>query len=329
MAKHEEHSTQSHPYHLVNPSPWPAVSAFSLLAVALGAAMAMHQKTGGVPLLLLGLAFVLFAAFSWWRDVIREGAVDKAHTTEVRHGLRVGMALFIVSEIMFFAAFFWAFFDASTLPRLPLEDTWKIAEGVWPPAGIKTFDPWHLPLLNTLILLLSGTTVTWAHHCIIKNDNKQAATALFYTVGLGFLFTCLQAFEYTHAAFGFKDTIYASTFYMATGFHGFHVLVGTIFLAVCLVRVKKNQFTPEHHLGFEFAAWYWHFVDAVWLFLFLFVYLDFANVAMPAITATFTGQNLLIAFLLSLVASVFVAFKVLANGAKKQVQKPKLKKAHH
>lgn len=310
MSGHDHHSHQSHPYHLVNPSPWPALAAFALLASTMGGAMFMHGKSGGTLLLLVGFALVLYTMFVWWRDVVKEGMHDKAHTKEVSKGLRIGMALFIVSEILFFAAFFWSFFNASTLPKLPLEDVWAIAAGVWPPEGIHEFDPMHLPFLNTLILLLSGTTVTWAHYCLLQRDNKGTVTALWYTVGLGAIFTCLQVFEYTHAAFGFKQGVYAANFYMATGFHGFHVLVGTIFLAVCLVRAKKGQFSPEHHLGFEFAAWYWHFVDVVWIFLFLFVYLDFANVAMPAITTIFTGKNILIAFLLSLVGMGYVAFRI-------------------
>ncbi len=328
MSQNNHHTTDSHaahPYHLVNPSPWPALGAASLLGLTLGGAMFMHQKSGGGILLLVSFAMVLYTMFVWWRDVIKEGMIEKAHTREVSTGLRLGMALFIVSEILFFTAFFWSFFNASTLPKLPIvDDIWKIAAGVWPPAGIEAFDPMHLPLLNTLILLLSGTTVTWAHHAILHRDQKTAVTALWYTVILGAIFTCVQAYEYTHAAFGFKDGVYASNFYMATGFHGFHVLVGTIFLAICLIRAKKNQFSPEHHLGFEFAAWYWHFVDVVWLFLFVFVYLDFANVAMPALTTIFTGTNMLIAFLLSLVGVVFMAFRVLENSK----AKPKAKHHH-
>ncbi|GEM_PF-12600 len=329
MSKDTHHNSDSHadhPYHLVDPSPWPALGAVSLLSLTMGGAMFMHGKPGGLALLLIGLAVVLYTMFVWWRDVIKEGITDKAHTYKVRTGLRLGMALFIVSEVLFFAAFFWSFFNASTLPRLPMaDDLWKIADGTWPPAGIVPFDPMHLPFLNTLILLLSGTTVTWAHYAILNKDQKSAVTALYYTVALGVSFTALQVYEYTHAAFGFKDGVYASNFYMATGFHGFHVLVGTIFLAICLIRAKKNQFTPEHHLGFEFAAWYWHFVDVVWLFLFLFVYLDFANVAMPALTTIFTGTNMLIAFLLSLVGAVFVAYRILENN--KATPKPKVR--HH
>ncbi len=315
-------SNQTHPYHLVNPSPWPAVGAVALLLMTFGGAMFMHQKPGGGIVALAGFFLVLYCMFGWWRDVIKEAMHDHAHTAAVSRGLRMGMGLFITSEVLFFAAFFWAFFGASTLPREPLADVWAIAEGIWPPKGIEPFDPWHLPFLNTLILLLSGTTVTWAHYAIIKGNHKETVQALWLTVILGALFTACQAYEYTHAAFGFKDTIYASTFYMATGFHGFHVLVGTIFLAVCLSRAQKGHFKPKQHLGFEFAAWYWHFVDVVWLFLFVFVYCELANTLMPAFETVFTGTNMLILFILSLVGTGYAGFRIMAKGGLP-------KKAHH
>jgi cytochrome c oxidase subunit 3 len=263
---------------------------------------------------MLAFAVVLYTMYVWWRDVVKEARVDKAHTGAVSRGLRFGMALFITSEVLFFAAFFWAFFNASTLPKAPLGDTWAIADGIWPPQGISTFNPWELPFLNTLILLLSGTTVTWAHYAILQGDRKNTIQALWYTVILGAIFTACQAFEYSHAAFGFKDGVYASTFYMATGFHGFHVLVGTIFLAVCLVRAYKDHFTPDKHLGFEFAAWYWHFVDVVWLFLFVFVYCDMANKLMPAFTAIFTGLNMLVLGVAAMAACGYLAYRKLASG---------------
>jgi len=268
-----------HKYHLVNPSPWPFVGSMSLLGLTLGMAMSMHKMPAQFPivgniLMIAGLLGVLYTMFVWWRDVIREGIHEKAHTPVVSIGLKFGMALFITSEVMFFVAFFWAFFDASIFPKLPVSDIWPVLEGaIWPPEGIETLDAWDIPFINTLILLLSGTTVTWAHHALLQNNRKDLITGLWLTVLLGFTFTALQAYEYHHAAFGFKDGIYASTFYMATGFHGFHVLVGTLFLSVCLWRAyQPTHLTPEKHLGFEFAAWYWHFVDVVWLFLFTFVY---------------------------------------------------------
>ncbi len=264
---------KTHDYHLVDPSPWPALGSLSLLILALGALFFMHGASFGGYVLGAGVLMVLGVMFGWWRDVIREGMSRPSHHTDiVRHGLRVGMALFILSEVMFFFAFFWSFFKASIFPVAILDGVWPVAEGIWPPEGIVTFDPWDLPLINTLILLLSGTTVTWAHHALLHNNKKELVQGLACTVALGAIFTCLQAYEYSHAAFGFKDGIYSSNFYMATGFHGFHVLVGTIFLAVCLRRAMKGQFSKKHHLGFEFAAWYWHFVDVVWLFLFVFVY---------------------------------------------------------
>ena len=219
--------------------------------------------------------------FLWWRDVVKESTFQQAHTPVVELGLRYGMALFIASEVMFFVAFFWAFFDASLTPKLPIEEFAETydtngAVGVWPPEGIKTFDPLDIPFLNTLILLMSGTTCTWAHHAVREGHRDQAIQALWLTVGLGVAFTLLQAFEYYeafHHYFKFTDGIYPSVFYMATGFHGFHVIVGTAFLAVCLFRVYKNHMTPDRHFGLEAAAWYWHFVDVVWLFLYVCVYI--------------------------------------------------------
>jgi cytochrome c oxidase subunit III len=208
--------------------------------------------------------------------VIRESRRGD-HTGVVQLHLRYGMLLFIASEVMFFVAWFWAFFDASLFPGSPIQAArLQVTGGEWPPKGIVPFDPWHLPLLNTLILLTSGTTVTWAHHALLRNDRRGLVWGLALTVALGVLFTSVQAYEYGHAAFAFNrehgGNIYGSTFFMATGFHGFHVIVGTIFLLVCLIRALQGQFTPEKHFGFEAAAWYWHFVDVVWLFLFACIY---------------------------------------------------------
>ncbi|HEX2580792.1 MAG TPA: cytochrome c oxidase subunit 3 [Dongiaceae bacterium] len=252
----------NHPYHLVDPSPWPLLGAFAGGSLAVGMVFFMHGSSFAV--VLPGIALVLATMFFWWRDVIKE-AIQGLHTGIVQIGLRYGMALFIASEVMFFAAFFWAYFGAALYPNAAIGN-------VWPPKGVVTFDPLSFPLLNTLILLTSGTTVTWAHHALREGDRKGMLQGLALTVLLGVLFSCVQAFEYHHAAFGFKDGIYPSVFFMATGFHGFHVLVGTTFLIVCLYRAWKGQFKPDHHFGFEAAAWYWHFVDVVWLFLFVGIY---------------------------------------------------------
>lgn len=253
-----------HPYHLVDPSPWPLVGAIAGGTLAVGAILYMHDVTAW--LIPVGLVLVLLTMFLWWRDVVREAQHEGHHTPVVQLGLRYGMVLFIASEVMFFAAFFWAYFNAALFPT-------EATGGVWPPEGIETFDPFDVPFLNTLVLLLSGTTVTWAHHELREGNRRGLIQGLALTVVLGILFTALQAYEYGHAAFGFTDGIYPSTFYMATGFHGFHVIIGTCFLIVCLVRAIRGHFTPDHHFGFEAAAWYWHFVDVVWLFLFSCVYL--------------------------------------------------------
>jgi cytochrome c oxidase subunit 3 len=265
------HERPNHPYHLVDPSPWPFVGAVSGGTLAIGMVLFMHDVTPW--LLVAGFVLVLATMFFWWRDVIKEAVHQGHHTKVVQLGLRYGMILFIASEVMFFSAFFWAFFDASLFAGEAAQvDRAAFTGGVWPPVGVEVFDAFHLPLLNTMILLLSGCTVTWAHHALLHGDRQGLLQGLALTILLGALFTGVQAYEYSHAAFGFADGIYSSTFYMATGFHGFHVIVGTIFLIVCFFRAYAGHFKPDHHFGFEAAAWYWHFVDVVWLFLFICVY---------------------------------------------------------
>jgi cytochrome c oxidase subunit 3 len=270
MAEAHHAHPSDHPYHLVNPSPWPIVGAVSGLALALGFIAYMH----GAHFLwmapgILGAAYTMIA---WWSDVIKE-AHQGFHTKVVQIGLRYGMILFIASEVMFFVAWFWAFFEAALNPADPAQMMrLEFTGGHWPPKGIEVFDPWHLPLINTLILLTSGTTVTWAHHALLHNDRRGLIWGLVCTVLLGLAFTGVQVYEYTHAPFSFGASIYGATFFMATGFHGAHVIIGTIFLAVCLLRAVRGDFTPKQHFGLEAAAWYWHFVDVVWLFLFTFVY---------------------------------------------------------
>ena len=274
----EAHAKQ-HDYHLVNPSPWPIVGAIGALTLAVGALMYFISKKAGDPHLwyiLPGLLIVIITMFGWWRDVIKE-AHEGYETPVVQLHLRYGMILFIASEVMFFVAWFWAYFNTALFPA----DVHQVLRGdlighVWPPVPSEhfkgTFDPWHLPLLNTLILLTSGTTVTWAHHALLHGDRKSLINGLWLTVLLGLSFTGVQAYEYAHAAFTYSGHIYGATFFMATGFHGAHVIIGSVFLIVCLIRAYAGHFTPTQHLGFEFAAWYWHFVDVVWLFLFACIY---------------------------------------------------------
>jgi cytochrome c oxidase subunit 3 len=265
-----EAHAKKHDYHLVDPSPWPAIGAASAFISAIGAIMWFHGA--GAWLLVPGLAGVVYTMIAWWRDVIHE-AQTGYHTPVVQLHLRYGMILFIASEVMFFLAWFWAYFDASLFPGEAIQATrTEFTGGHWPPQGVETFDPWHLPLINTLILLTSGTTVTWAHHALLKNDRKGLVWGLVATIVLGLTFTSVQAYEYAHAAFSYAGNIYGATFFMATGFHGFHVIIGTIFLFVCLIRALMGQFTPQQHFGLEAAAWYWHFVDVVWLFLFASIY---------------------------------------------------------
>lgn len=257
------------PYHLVDPSPWPLLGAAGAGCTVVGIIQAAHFGT--YIILYLGLALVLGTMFLWWRDVLKESRTPGLHSAIVRIGLRYGMTLFIASEVMFFVGFFWAYFHFALFPT---EHVLGTATPAWPPTGIVTFNPFGLPLLNTMVLLLSGTTVTWAHHSLIEGNRKGLITGLALTVALGLIFTTCQAIEYSEAPFHFSGGgIYPSIFFLATGFHGFHVIVGTIFLAVCLVRAKAGEFTPARHFGFEAAAWYWHFVDVVWLFLFIAVYL--------------------------------------------------------
>ncbi|MCA3636536.1 MAG: cytochrome c oxidase subunit 3 [Methylobacterium sp.] len=273
---------KNHDYHILPLSPWPFIGSVSAFVMAVGAVMWMKKMTlGGMAvgsyLTIAGLIGVLYTMYGWWADVVRE-AESGDHTRVVQMHHRYGMILFIASEVMFFVAWFWAYFDAAIFAGEAIQYArTELTGGQWPPKGIAVFNPWELPLFNTLILLTSGTTVTWAHHALLHGDREAVKKALWLTILLGVLFSLVQIYEYSHAAFKFSGHIYGATFFMATGFHGFHVFVGTIFLAVCLARVYKGHFTPKQHLGFEFAAWYWHFVDVVWLFLFAAIYVWGSN----------------------------------------------------
>lgn len=256
-------SGHAHDFHLVSPSPWPALGALSAFILAIGAVTFMHD---GTPLIMIaGFAMVIYTMFVWWRDVVREAVVDHAHTNRVKIGLRLGMALFIVSEVMFFVAFFWAYFHHGFGVNPATE--------VWPPEGIETLHAFGLPALNTAILITSGFTLMWGMKGLKTGNNKKLQMGILLSVILGFTFLILQGIEYQEAAFAFVDGIYPSTFYMATGFHGFHVFVGACFLTVCYFRARKGHFTEENHIGLQTAEWYWHFVDVVWIFLFVWFYI--------------------------------------------------------
>jgi cytochrome c oxidase subunit 3 len=278
-----------HDYHLVQPSPWPLIGSIAAVVLTIGGVIYM-KGLFGLPkhtwwVVALGFALVIYTMIGWWIQVVKE-ANQGDHTPVVSIGLRYGMILFIASEVMFFVAWFWMFFEMALFHGArvssPVEEV-RTAWTHWPPVGVEPVSPWELPLVNTLTLLLSGTTVTWAHHALQQGDRKSAKIGLILTILLGMLFTSIQAYEYNHILghhlFFSEESasggLYGSTFFMATGFHGFHVLIGTIFLTVCLIRLYAGGFSPKQHFGFEAAAWYWHFVDVVWLFLFTFIYVIF------------------------------------------------------
>lgn len=258
-------NTHKHPYHLVDPSPWPFVISFGLFFFTFGIAMYFHNYTGGLVLIFTGFIIIILTMYTWFRDIVREAVFEGQHTKQVQLGLRNGMLLFIFSELLFFMSFFWAFFHASLAPTPEIGS-------LWPPLGIETIYPWGVPLLNTIILLTSGATITWAHHSLILGDRRNTILSLIITIGLAVFFTLIQAYEYIESSFSISDSVYGTTFFLLTGFHGLHVIVGTIFILVSLLRLINGHFTKTHHFGFEAAAWYWHFVDVVWLFLFVAVY---------------------------------------------------------
>nr|QWC54298.1 cytochrome c oxidase subunit III [Jebusaea hammerschmidtii] len=254
---------KNHPFHLVEASPWPILGALGAMTTMMGMIKWFHLLN--MNLFILGLMIMMLVMYQWWRDIVREATFQGLHTMKVSMGLRWGMILFIASEVFFFISFFWGFFHNSLSPSVELGM-------IWPPKGIQPFNPIEIPLLNTLILLTSGLTVTWAHHALMENNYLQTLQGLLLTVILGIYFTMLQAYEYLEAPFTMADAAYGSSFFMATGFHGLHVIIGTTFLLICLIRHYLNHYSPNHHFGFEAAAWYWHFVDVVWLFLYISIY---------------------------------------------------------
>nr|WRO39593.1 cytochrome c oxidase subunit III [Carsidara limbata] len=254
---------KNHQFHLVDPSPWPVLSSFILMNFTVFSITMFNNKMS-IPLILTNM-MMLWTMFLWWRDIHRESTFQGNHTSNVVISMKYGMILFIVSEILFFFSFFWSFFHHSLSPTHEIGMT-------WPPLGIKSFNPMHIPLMNTLILLSSGISVTWAHASMLTNKYKQTMKSLIITILLGMYFSVLQAYEYLNASFCFSDSVYGSTFFLTTGFHGIHVIIGTIFIIHSLLRMNSMHFSKIHHLGLELSIWYWHFVDIVWLFLYISIY---------------------------------------------------------
>jgi len=256
---------QAHPFHLVSPSPWPIFTSISLLTLTTTGVLTMHGFSNANTFLMFAFVSVVLSMSFWWRDVISEGTYIGNHTLAVQRGLNMGVALFIVSEVLFFLAIFWAFFHSALSPTVELG-------AQWPPMGIEAINPFELPLLNTVILLSSGVTVTYAHHSLIQGNRSGALYGLVATVILAIVFTLLQGIEYTVSSFTISDGAFGSCLYFVTGFHGLHVMIGTAFIAVGLWRVLAYHSTDNHHLGLESSILYWHFVDVVWLFLFISIY---------------------------------------------------------
>lgn len=254
----------SHPFHILDVSQHPITASCAALGVFTGMGLMMHGIVlGGYSVLGAGVILVIAAAI-WWKDITKEG-ISGDHTKVVQTGIRLGVLIFIVSEVLFFFSFFWAYFHVALGPEMAIG-------GQWPPIGVQALSAYEVPLLNTAVLVSSGGSVTWAHHAIMRGDKKTAIMALMLTVGLGGIFTMLQAMEYFETSYTIADSVFGSVFFVATGFHGLHVIIGTIFLFVALGRLITNSLTKDHHVGFETAAWYWHFVDIVWLFLYTWVY---------------------------------------------------------
>jgi cytochrome c oxidase subunit 3 len=256
---------QDHPFHLVSPSPWPFYTSINIFNLAFTAALSMHGFYNAYIIWYISFFLVVASMAFWFRDVIAEGTFLGDHTLAVQRGLNYGIILFIVSEALFFLAIFWAFFHSALNPTVELG-------AQWPPMGIEPVNPFELPLLNTVLLLSSGATITYGHHALIKGDRTASIYGTFFTVVLAMIFTVFQVVEYKVSSFTISDGAFGSCFFFGTGFHGFHVIVGTLFLGVGLWRIVCYHLTDHHHVGFEGGILYWHFVDIVWLFLFITMY---------------------------------------------------------
>ena len=256
-----------HSFHIVNIRPWPLINSLNILNLIFNSIIFIkfYQNPLITFSLKLSLLLISLTILNWWRDITREGAFQGHHTKNVLTGLKIRIIIFIVSEIIFFLRFFWRFFHFRLSPEIELGNS-------WPPMNIFIFNPYQIPLLNTLILLTSGASITWCHHLIIKKIYNISIITLITTIFLGIIFSFFQIEEYVNSYYNINDRVFGSIFYISTGFHGLHVFIGTIFLLVNLIRIYKSQLNNKHHFSFEAAAWYWHFVDVVWIYLFTFIY---------------------------------------------------------
>lgn len=253
----------NHPYHIVTIRPWPLITSFNIIFFLIGLIKWFYYLN--LDLIFISLLALLLSLYQWWRDVVREGTFQGIHTSRIIKNLKIGIILFIISETFFFISLFWAYFHIALSPRIEI--------GIlWPPKNIIIFNPYDVPLLNSIILITSGITITWSHHLLLNNNKSSAINVLIYTIFLRALFSLCQFYEYYQAPFTIADSVYGSIFYVTTGFHGIHVFVGTLFLSVCLIRIINNHFSRNHHIGYEAAIWYWHFVDIIWLFVYIWIY---------------------------------------------------------
>nr|YP_009504246.1 cytochrome c oxidase subunit III [Histiostoma feroniarum]AWX53522.1 cytochrome oxidase subunit 3 [Histiostoma feroniarum] len=251
------------PFHLVEVSPWPFFTSLSILSFALGVIIMVRMFI--CIFFFISLIFLLFSSFIWGRDIHREGCYLGSHNIEALDGFKLGMVFFILSECFFFLGMFWGYFHLAEIPSFALG-------GVWPPTDVLTFDPKGIPFLNTVLLVSSGISVTWSHHSLESGGFKNSLLGLLFTILLGFIFTFFQFIEYYVASFTISCSSYSSIYFMGTGFHGFHVIIGTMLLLICLIRFSLLSISPLHSSGFECSIWYWHFVDVVWFFLYLVFY---------------------------------------------------------
>nr|BCR02923.1 cytochrome oxidase subunit 3 [Riccardoella reaumuri] len=252
-----------HKFHMITLSPWPLIN--SLMALNLVSSMIYMFMYKSSSFMMMNMMIMMITASLWWKDIIRESLSQGAHHMMIIKGLKMGMILFITSEVFFFISFFWAYFHSMLSPTMEIG-------AIWPPMNINLFNPMNVPLLNTIILISSGVSITWSHHSMMKMNKKESIISMFMTIMLGLTFSLLQLMEYYQAPFSMSDSIYSSTFFLSTGFHGLHVIIGSIFLMVTFIRMLKNSINKNHMISFEFSAWYWHFVDIVWLFLYLSIY---------------------------------------------------------